>query len=286
MVTAAQLTDPVAFHGEGAVWSESWGGLRCVDMFAGDVLDIGADGAVVRHHLGELACMIRPIDTSRTVVALKRRLVVWNESTGAVADLTGDLVPDDVRLNEGGCTPAGDLLIGSVASDARTGGGALVRVTPSARVLPVLEGVSISNGLGFSPDGSTMYYNDSASGAVDQFDVHVTGELSHRRTLAKVTQGGPDGLWVDTLGGVWVAIYGGSAVNRYLPDGTLDEVISVGARQVTSCTFGGPGLTTLFITTSRENLEPDDDPLAGSIFSIDVGIAGLPVLPYIPATIP
>src|SRR5690606_22296493 len=69
MLTAVQLTDPVTYHGEGAVWSPTWGGLRCVDMFAGDVLDIADDGSVTRRHVGDLACMIRPIDAERTLIA-------------------------------------------------------------------------------------------------------------------------------------------------------------------------------------------------------------------------
>ena len=284
MGTAVQFTDPVTFHGEGAVWSTLWGGLRCVDMFAGDVLEIANAGSTVRHHLGELACMIRPIDESRSLVALERGVFVWHEYSGELEPIADDLVPEGVRLNEGTCTPSGDVLIGSVAWDARPGGAALVRVGRDGAVTPVLDTVSISNGLGYSPDGSTLYYNDSASGGIQMFDVGDDGGLSHRRRLATVETGGPDGLWVDELGGIWVAIYGAGAVHRYLPDGTLDEVVSVGARQVTSCTFGGADLSTLFITTSRENLAPDDDPLAGSIFRIDLELRGLPVLPYVPAT--
>jgi sugar lactone lactonase YvrE len=82
---------------------------------------------------------------------------------------------------------------------------------------------------------------------------------------------------VDEEGGVWVALYGGGAVRRYTPDGVLDEVIEVAAKQVTACTFGGSSLDQLFITTSREGLEPGEDPLAGSLFRAAVGVAGLPV---------
>jgi sugar lactone lactonase YvrE len=87
----------------------------------------------------------------------------------------------------------------------------------------------------------------------------------------------PDGLTVDEQGGVWVALSNGGAVRRYASDGVLDEVVEVPARKVTACTFGGPRLDQLFITTSREGLEPGDDPLAGSLFRADVGVGGLPV---------
>jgi sugar lactone lactonase YvrE len=87
----------------------------------------------------------------------------------------------------------------------------------------------------------------------------------------------PDGLTVDAEGGVWVAFFGSGAVRRYSPEGRLDAVVEVPAGQVTACTFGGEGLDELFITTSRENLGPDDDPLAGSLFRAEVGMRGLPV---------
>jgi sugar lactone lactonase YvrE len=84
-------------------------------------------------------------------------------------------------------------------------------------------------------------------------------------------------LTVDEEGGVWVALYEGGAVRRYGSDGVLDEVIEVPARKVTACTFGGPDLDELFITTSREGLETGEDPLAGSLFRAEVGVGGLPV---------
>jgi sugar lactone lactonase YvrE len=89
--------------------------------------------------------------------------------------------------------------------------------------------------------------------------------------------GRPDGLTVDAEGGVWVAMNHGGAVHRYTPAGALDAVVEVAARQVTACTFGGPGLEQLFITTSREGLEPGDDPLAGSLFRAEPGVGGIPV---------
>jgi sugar lactone lactonase YvrE len=87
----------------------------------------------------------------------------------------------------------------------------------------------------------------------------------------------PDGLTVDEEGGVWVALYGGGAARRYAPDGVLDEEVEVPARKVTACTFGGQDHNQLFITTSREGLEPGVDPLAGSLFRVIAGVRGLPV---------
>ena len=143
----------------------------------------------------------------------------------------------------------------------------------------VLKNVTISNGLEWSPDGTRAYYNDTPTHRIDLFDYDVETGLSGRRPFAEIPEeaGGPDGLTVDEEGGVWVALYGGAAVRRYTPEGVLDEVIEVPAKQVTACTFGGSELDQLFITTSREGLEPGEDPLAGSLFRAGVGVAGLPV---------
>jgi sugar lactone lactonase YvrE len=101
-----------------------------------------------------------------------------------------------------------------------------------------------------------------------------------RRDFARIDSGHPDGLCVDAEGGVWVALWGGSAVRRYTADGRLDEVVEVPASRVTACTFGGPGLRELFITTSAEGADRQDEPLAGALFSVEPGVAGMPALPF------
>jgi sugar lactone lactonase YvrE len=142
----------------------------------------------------------------------------------------------------------------------------------------VLDGVTISNGLDWSPDGSRAYYDDTATHRVDVFDYDKDGGLTARRPFVVLTDSErPDGLTVDAEGGVWVALNGSGVVHRYTPAGVLDEVVHLPTPKVTACTFGGPGLDQLFITTSREGMAPDDDPLAGSLFRAEVGVAGLPV---------
>jgi sugar lactone lactonase YvrE len=182
-------------------------------------------------------------------------------------------------MNEGGCDPDGRFYCGSMAYDQRPGAGALYRLDPDGSVRVVLENVTISNGLEWSPDGSRAYYNDTPTQRIDVLDYDGGSGLTGRRPFATVPveAGGPDGLTVDEEGGVWVALYGGGAVRRYTPEGVLDEVIEVPAKQVTACTFGGSGLNQLFITTSREGLGNGEDPLAGSLFRAAVGVAGLPV---------
>lgn len=139
----------------------------------------------------------------------------------------------------------------------------------------------MSNGLDWSTDGRRAYYIDSPTRSVDTFDYAATGPLSRRRRFISIDGPGvPDGLTLDA-GGVWVAIFnGGSAVHRYSPDGSLTEVISLPVSKVTACTFGGPNLDTLYITTSREGILGGAEPAAGSLFTVRPGVRGQPVRPF------
>ena len=273
-----QVTDPVAYHAEGPVWSERWGGVRWVDMLAGDVLSLAADGAIDRRHVGSVAAALRPRSRGGAVIGVERGFAL-QDADGTLTHL-GELWTDtSVRMNEGGCDPDGRFYCGSMAYDQRPGAGALYRLDPDGSVRVVLENVTVSNGLEWSPDGSRAYYNDTATYRTDVFDYDGEAGLTGRRQFVDLSPEAkrPDGLTVDEEGGVWVALSNGGAVRRYTPDGVLDEVIQVPARKVTACTFGGPHLDQLFITTSREGLEPGADPLAGSLFRATVGVRGLPV---------
>ncbi|MGY1616015.1 SMP-30/gluconolactonase/LRE family protein [Geodermatophilus sp. SYSU D00691] len=274
---AEQVTDPVAYHAEGPVWSPRWGGLRWVDMLAGDVLSLGADGAVDRRHVGDVAAALRPRAGGGAVIGVERGFAL-EAPDGTVTTLPPLWTDPQLRMNEGGCDPAGAFYCGSMAYDQRPEAGSLYRLDPSGETSVVISGVTISNGLDWSPDGALAYYDDTPTHRVCTFAWTPDGRLAGRRTFVQLAEDeNPDGLTVDAEGGVWVALFGGGVVRRYTPDGRLDGVVEVPARQVTACAFGGPALDRLYITTSRENLEPDDDPLAGALFAADVGVTGRPV---------
>ena len=274
---AEQVTGAVAFHGEGPVWSESWGGLRWVDMLAGDALSLDHNGTVHRTHVGDVAAAMRPRRGGGAVIAVERGFAL-EDPDGTLTTLDPVWTDPSVRMNEGGCDPDGRFWCGSMAYDQRPGGAALYRLDPDGSVHGVLDGVTVSNGLEWSPDGSLAYYDDTATHRTDVFDYDPDAGLTGRRPFVQFPDDdNPDGLTVDAEGGVWVALFGGGAVHRYRPDGVLDERVEVPTAQVTACTFGGPDLDQLFITTSREGMAPDDDAVAGSLFRADVGVAGLRV---------
>lgn len=278
MPAAERATDVVTYHGEGAVWFDD--GLRLVDMLAGAVLALDeATGTVTRTDVGSpVAACVRPRTSGGFVVATERELVLFGTAGREWASPA--LWDGHVRFNEGSCDPLGRFLCGSMSYGGDEGAGVMWRLEPDRTVTRLFGGLTISNGLGYSADGQLAFYVDTPTRRVDVFDV-VAGELRDRRPFAVVPEGpgAPDGLTVDADGGVWVALFGGSAVHHYGPDGRLADVVEVDATQVTSCTLGGSDLSTLYITTSRENVGDDEQPAAGSVFRAEVGGRGLPVLP-------
>jgi sugar lactone lactonase YvrE len=193
----------------------------------------------------------------------------------------------DVRMNDGACDPEGRFWAGTMAYDESPGAGVLYRLELDGSCTTVLTGLTISNGIGWSPDATTMYLNDSGTGHVDAFRFNSEdGAISDRRTLVRIDTPGvaPDGLTVDEDGGIWVALWNGAAVNRYAPDGSLLAQVRLPVDRPTSCAFGGPGRDTLFVTTARNDLDDDAlarQPHAGRVLAIDgLGVRGLPCLPY------
>lgn len=278
MGSASAITGSVAYHGEGPCWFRADGSLSWVDMLAGDVLTLRSTGIVDRWHVGKIAAVIRPRVGGGAVVALEHTVVTTEQiggQTREVAVLTSDPA---VRINEGGCDPDGRLYCGTAAYDGTSWAAALYRIDTAGTVDTVCTGVTISNGLEWSPSGTCAYYVDTPTGRVDRFSYSRDGGLGDRETFVEIPTGlgTPDGLTVDVEGGVWVALWGGSRVHRYDPQGTLDAVVELPVTHVTACTFGGADFGDLFITTSRIGASTESEPLAGALFHLRPGVRGLP----------
>jgi gluconolactonase len=151
--------------------------------------------------------------------------------------------------------------------------GELWRIDAEGKGTQLYGDVSLSNGIGFSPDGSVLYHSDTARAEVIAHDVDADGACSGRRSFATLTRGAPDGLAVDADGYVWTASWGGGCVSRFAPDGRLDRQVEVPGLEVASVCFGGSDGRDLYVTTAGNS---DDPSLRGCIFRDRAPVAGLP----------
>jgi sugar lactone lactonase YvrE len=287
---------------ESPVWDAASQTLLWVDILAGEVHRL--DPATGRDTAVGVGVPVGAVAARRgggLVIAAALGFATLDEASGTVEP--GTVEPGTVdwlwagalgdRMNDGKCDPAGRFLAGSLTYARDPGACALYRLDPGMpgdggpRVSVLLDGVTLSNGLGWSPAGDLMYFADTPLERVDVMHYDpATGEASGRRPFADLhdVPGRPDGLTVDGEGAVWIAMSRGGAVRRYTPDGRLDRVIEFPVRLVTSVSFGGGDLGDLYVTTSRENLTESDlasQPLAGSVFVIPgTGVRGLPASSY------
>jgi len=280
--TAHHLTTALAEHGEGPVWFADAGQLRFVDMLAGDILTIDGDGALVeRRSVGAVAAAFRPRASGGLVIAVERGFAVLSPE-GELTTLPEVWSDPTVRMNDGACDTQGRFLCGTMAYDAAAGRGSLHRLELDGSTTTVLESLTISNGLAFSPDGSSAVFVDSMTQQVRRYRMPADdGPWHDYDVLVEIDSavGTPDGLCLDSEGGVWVALWNGSAVHRYSATGELTDIVELPVPQVTACALGGPDGRTLFITTSALGVDRAAQPMAGAVFTTRVTVAGAPVLP-------
>ncbi|MFI5036651.1 MAG: SMP-30/gluconolactonase/LRE family protein [Acidimicrobiales bacterium] len=294
--TAAPCTTEAFYLGEGCRWDEVRAELSWVSVYDGRFLRARADGTSVevvrRYDLGGHVTAVAPYAARADGWIVARDRALWHLSEVGELDRLGDVeAPEDagVRTNDGAADPWGRFWIGTVAYDAAPGRGALYRFSVARGLERVVAGVTISNGLGWSPDRRTMYFVDSGPATLCAFDVDGAGEISARRVLARTDaarEGAPDGLCVDAEGAIWVAQWGGRCVRRYAPSGEVIARVEVDTPHPSCCAIGGANGTTLYVTTAQEDLSAEvraREPLAGRLFSADVGVPGLPVNPFRPA---
>jgi sugar lactone lactonase YvrE len=284
-VLTAELAVPAQCElAEGPVWDGDARQLLWIDILAGRV-----------HRFDPVAGTHGTFGVDRQIGAAglttAGRLVLALEDGFALCDADGhnlERLPSPaidtavVRFNDGKPDPWGGFWAGTMQRDeGRDGLGCLYRLGPDGAVSELVAGVSLSNGLDWTDDRTRFYYVDSPTGAIDRFDTDPeTGALSNRRPFVDVTpddEGVPDGLTLDADGGIWVAVWGTGELRRYDPDGELDTVVRLPVSQVSSAAFGGADLSTLYITTARENFTPAQlaaEPHAGDIFQCTPGVTG------------
>ncbi len=270
--------------GEAPHWDDRTRSLLFVDLTAGAVFRYDQSGVKLgSFSVGQDVGAVVPRRDGGLVLAVRDGIAVASD-TGQGFELTAPVerdVPGN-RMNDAKCDPAGRLLAGTMAYDLSPHAAALYRVEPDWSFGQVVRGVTQSNGIAWSPDGSRMYFIDSATQGIDVFDYDTgTGSAGNRRRLVTIdaVRGIPDGMTADDRGNLWVACFGGAAVHCYSPAGEqLDEVFFP-VSQVTSCAFGGPGLADLYVTTAAYRLSAGRlkrEPHAGATFVCRRGAVGLP----------
>ena len=252
---------------EGPRWDAAARRLLWVDIEGCKlhVVEGGEDRAI---GLEAMVCAAAPTSGGAVLVALADRLVLVDLADESVRTLVRLPHGPALRSNDGACDAVGRFWIGTMALDQTPGAGALYRYDGTLQ--RVLDGVTLSNGIGWTRDDTQMYYIDSPVQRVDLFGFELaSGRVDDRRPFVSIDEsdGIPDGLTVDDEGGVWVALYGGSCIHRYDESGRLDAVLEVPAENVTSCCFGGDDGRSLFVTTAA----PD-----GNVYVTQPGVSGPP----------
>ncbi|WP_439496015.1 SMP-30/gluconolactonase/LRE family protein [Bosea sp. (in: a-proteobacteria)] len=270
---------------EGPFWSAREKRLYWVDILAPSV---NRFDPVTRSNeevvLPRLVSAVMPRRTGGLVALTQAGLEAFDFASGALqplADPEAD-IPDN-RFNDGKCDRQGRLWAGTMRLDASRTSGSLYAVAPDLSWQRRETGLTVANGLDWSPDGRTFYFADSAPGRIYAYDFDMgSGLLDRRRVFAEIDPalGRPDGLAVDSAGFVWCAVWDGWCLHRYAPDGRLVREVSLPVPRPTSIAFGGDGLKTLFITSARIRLPSRvlaEAPFSGGLFTLPVDVPGLPV---------
>jgi sugar lactone lactonase YvrE len=270
--------------GEGVTWDAASRRLISVDIMRGRVHVFDpSEGTARTLHVGQPVGAAVPCRDGGLMLAVRDGFARLDLDTSALTFVAHvELDRPDQRMNDGACDAAGRFWAGTMAIDCRPGLGSLYRLDPDGSVHTILTGIGISNGIDWSLDGAVMYYVDSHTQRIDQFDFDLsTGSIANRRPFVAIAaaEGCPDGLTVDAEGAIWLALWGGSCLRRYLPDGTLDRVLELPVTHPTTCAFGGPTLSDLYITSATIELSDDErreQPAAGSLLRHRPGVTGRP----------
>ncbi len=272
------IADYACVTGEGPLWHPLERRLIWVDIPTGRMFRYDpATGQHAQCYAGEVVGGFTiQADGALLLFMARGAVALWRE--GALTPVIAEISEErESRFNDVIADPEGRVFCGTMPTGDR--GGALYRLDTNGALTRVLEGVQISNGMGFSPDLTQLYYTESLARTIWLFDYdRATGDLSNRRIFVRVPEreGVPDGLTVDAEGYVWSARWNGGCLVRYRPDGVEDFRIPFPARKVSCATFGGPDYTDLYVTTAGGDDKAANGPGAGALFRVRVGIQGRP----------
>ena len=290
--TVEHVMTTTSVLGEGSIWDYRrqilyWIDIQKNTLFAYDP----SSETNVAYDLTQNVGTVVPETEQTVIVALKDGVYRKNLRTDTLEFIgrPSSLKPEE-RFNDGKCDPQGRLWVGTMRISGKPGDSFLYKMDHDGTFTEMLDSVSISNGIIWSPDGTKMYYVDTPTSKVMAFDFDGdAGTISNPSIAVLVPDslGHPDGMTIDAGGKLWVAMWGGHAVCQYDPvSGELLQRIEVPAKNVTSCAFGGPRLDVLYITTASEGMNEagkKDYPLAGGLFQVVPGVKGIKANYFKPA---
>lgn len=280
------VLDAKAAIGESPLWSPAEGALYFIDVKA---------PALFRLHLAsgrqeswrvtsDLGAFTLLADRSGALVALRSGLQRLDFASGTLALVApAPFDPALFRFNEGGCDPAGRFWVGVMFDPADPCSppqrGSLHSYTTAEGLQPAPDAAELHNGMAWSADGSRMFLSHSNRREIHSFRTR-DGKLGPKTLFATVPEadGIPDGAALDTEGGYWCALHGGGSLRRFHPDGTVDRDIALPVSQPTMCSFAGPSMNHLYVTSATDTLTParrKEEPLAGALLRLQPGETGV-----------
>ena len=265
--------------GEGPCWSPMEGRLYWFDIKSLELHWLAPDtGRTGLFRLPMRASAATPRRAGGLLLATEQGLAVIDTATGEVRVVQPVELEPGFRTNDGKIDPAGNFWWSTMDDHGGERAGAVFRTRPGMVTERVIEGIHIANTVSVSADGRRLYLADSMLG---KLFVHDTADLSQVREFATTSEGvSPDGSAIDAEGFLWNVQWGGWRIVRYAPDGRVDRVVETPVAQPTSCAFGGPELSTLYVTSAWDGLSAEDrarQPLAGALFALEPGVRGMPL---------
>ena len=278
-----RVTETLDILGESAVWCSTDNVLYWVDIRAPALRRLEPrTGHVTSWTVNDLCGAVVLSTDRRLLLAMRTGVFVFDPVDQNLRPFAAP-EPESLnnRLNDSKCDRGGRLWTGTMRDFGLAKTGSLYRIEANSSCTRMLGDITVPNALSWSPDDRQMYFADTPDGQIRSYEFAADdGRLGAMKIIESGSSlpGRPDGATVDSEGCLWNARYQGSCVARITPQGKVDRIVKLPASQVTSCTLGGPDLRTLYITTARQKLTPEDlnsQPLAGGLFAVRVDVGGL-----------
>jgi sugar lactone lactonase YvrE len=281
---AKLILDAKATLGESPAWDSKTQTLYWLDILEKRIYN----GTRILAELDDLIGCLAPCKNGNLILGKRASLVTLDPASSqqTVLATVSEAEPATNRLNDGKCDPAGRFIAGTMDMNEKDPAGTVYSFD-GKKVISLLSGVTISNGLTWSPDHKTFYYIDTPTHKVRAFDYDIaTGQIANPRVAIHVPDslGWPDGMTSDTDGNLWIALWGGAQVTKWDPHtGQLLEQIPVPAWQTSSCIFGGKDMNELYVTSARKGMSEADlkkYPLSGGLFKVETKVTGMPTFEF------